>query len=425
VAVDVAVQMRIGSGFNSKVVGNKAKILITILAREIWSGVVDKKIASLAYAYFGLRFTMHEYNVAVTYEAVLRKIAAESPKIIPVLGSHLRFQVCKGEARGPLSEKVFTDLVVNAKDKLHACGLSKAGWRYLLGSSIETVRVFARQFWVTENNSGKKPDESSACLKINLLAATQNRSPHSFDKWFIHEARRLNSKLKDPSIFRFVRLSSLEASVAQKEARLNTFIKNDLPFCQDWLVGNNLGGGGYGGYDVRDNTPLTVVPKNATWSSIMRAQREWHLAAAARRIAYEGIMANANAAAREKYAAELASFKALTWESLVGVVDLSGIIATPLTTGASLLQEADEMSHCVDTYAPDCLKGFSRLFHLAGPNERATAELAPKGKHWAVVQLYGWDNTVSSKSMWAAGAALAKLYSIAQRPAKRAAKSPN
>lgn len=432
-AIGAAIQMRIGVGFKSEVVGKKAKVLITIMARAIWADIVDKKITSLANAYFGLRFTMHEYNIVVTHEAVLRQIAAESPKILPVLGLYLRLWVCQGEIRGSLSEEVFVDLVAKAKQKLHECGLSKAGWRYLLGSSITTVRVFAKQFWLIEGNARERDPEidippkgwdikeSPACLKINLLAAAQNRSPHAFDKWLIHEARRLGLKLKDPSAFRFVRLASLEASVARKEERLNAFIRHDLPLCQDWLVGSVHQGGGFGGYGALTNTPLTIVPKNATWASIMRAQRAWHLDTEGRRIAYEAAMAEADEAARKEAEARLVAFKALEWESLVNVTDLDGVVATPLTTGASLLQEANEMSHCVDSYAPDCLTGFSRLFHLAGPGESATIELAHKGKHWVVAQLYGYDNNEASASMWRAGAVLAKLYSVAQRSVKRAA----
>lgn len=431
---EATVRVRTGSGHKNEAVGRKAKIWIAILAQTIWSEIVDKKITSLAYAYFGLRFTMHEYNLVVSHAAALRDIAVESPNVLPLVGAYVRDL----KKKGLLGEQIPKDLVARTKALLREAGLSEAGWRYLLRASIATVRIFTRQLWVIED-FGRQPDpeidvppagwhikESPACLKINLLAATQNRSPHAFDAWLIRDARRLEPHLKDPSASRFVRLASLEASSALKQKRLNLFIKNDLPLCQDWLIGDvKLGEGGYGHhgvYAVRPgNIPLTVVPKNATWTSIMRAQREWHLDAEARRIAYEVAMEKASEADRKAAEARLAAFKDLKWESLVDAVDLDGIVATPLSTGACLLQEAEEMAHCVDSYAPDCLKGFSRLFSLAGSGERATLELAPKGKHWVVVQLYGYDNTEASKAMWVAGAKVAKLYTFAQRSVKRAA----
>lgn len=60
------------------------------------------------------------------------------------------------------------------------------------------------------------------------------------------------------------------------------------------------------------------------------------------------------------------------------------------------------MTHCVDSYLPDCLRGTSRLFHLhevAQPRKRSTLELAFGAHGWHVRQHKGPVNSQISERL--------------------------
>ncbi len=69
----------------------------------------------------------------------------------------------------------------------------------------------------------------------------------------------------------------------------------------------------------------------------------------------------------------------------------------PLRTVGEVVQEGDDMGHCVGSYASPAHKGYSFLFHVEHEKQKATIELSPEG---SVRQAYGPRNTINSACHW-------------------------
>lgn len=79
-----------------------------------------------------------------------------------------------------------------------------------------------------------------------------------------------------------------------------------------------------------------------------------------------------------------------------------------ITSGKELYKEGKHQSHCVGSYAQECLKGGTRIFSLRQENSttRVTIELRQYGSNWEIVQARGKYNKEPS----AAAAAVIKSW---------------
>ena len=102
----------------------------------------------------------------------------------------------------------------------------------------------------------------------------------------------------------------------------------------------------------------------------------------------------------------------LEWNSLMGPVEIDGFTITPLTSEAGLLEEAQEMRHCVSGYGRTCANGGSRIFSITRDGQRvATIEIQLRQTNWTTNQIQGIMNQPVEKEVQAAGTELAKRYS--------------
>lgn len=114
--------------------------------------------------------------------------------------------------------------------------------------------------------------------------------------------------------------------------------------------------------------------------------------------------------------------------AVLGEVQEGGDTARELLTPEALIEEAQVMHHCVDTYWPKCVEG-DRVFalHLES-GERATAHyrsiLLPEVAHdtaYRLAQLRGSCNREVSARMWAWAEAVQARLNVRERKAQRLA----
>ena len=404
--IDLAAKRRLGGRDNQRAV---ARLFIG----GLWNFLVDRETLRLCHAYFGRRASLSDYNLTVRRAKELNARMNETPILTPLIGAYIRADAKLRTGRAVLP----TDIVARIKSEvflpreelrksqsdrlLCAEPLSSAGWRFLAASS----RTMAEHLW---NLTGGR-EETCAGPKgmagrrlapiLNLLATLDERPPLALVKWVCQTVSSTRAA-KQPEVAlvylqRFLRLATRQANVFRRKGRLKQFIAQDLSLAWDWFKRDE---------DRREELEPSLVSKQATWASVVRAQHTWHRERAERarlrRLADE-----------ELYRQYRERQEAMTWESAVGPTQIDGIEVVPLTTGKALAEEGNRMDHCVFNYIEECTEGHSRIFSLALENERATVELRfDRGSTWRIGQVFGPENTLVSPAIRKASKALAHLY---------------
>ena len=385
------------------------------LAKELWRALFDPETAKLALAYFGRNATFQDYNLTVRRRKELTARRTETPNLAPLLGRMIKSDVKLRTGRYTLPENLVAITRSTFFRNQHGQSLPPAAWRYLAASSSATVETVANLVGRLSNSSKSMDDIHIA---MSWLAQTNVRLPHTFIVWVL---RTLDhppasaSAAEHETLQRFVRLAGTAAIEAKKRKSLKEFLRRDLGLTLDWLRNSAAN------EEVNFNPPPTCcwftpaprplanIPKNATWASIDRAQREWHAARVAReeerrlrdRIAYER---------------EQAMRDAKTWVSAIGSTAIGATTIHPLITGKDLRIEGQVMDHCVADYIGQCEAGTSRIFRLASSSERVTVELVSTDKKkskWRAGQVFGYGNSDATNSMRKLARRLATSYSQA------------
>ncbi len=116
-----------------------------------------------------------------------------------------------------------------------------------------------------------------------------------------------------------------------------------------------------------------------TWGGLRKASERWHREQAA-------FWADVRRANRKG--------GILAWNSLLGENEALGFQLIPLTDEWQLLEESEEMDHCVADYGPGCASGHSRIFSIRQDGKRVAAtQIANWGSgSWRVQQTRGRNN---------------------------------
>lgn len=382
--VRLAAQRRLGGK-------DKNMIAIKTYIHFLWHKLVDRDIVRLCLHYFGHSATFGHYNLVVKRIECFKRFESETPNLTPLIGSW-----CANRRSEISRSRIPTDVVVQAKKWLLS-DVAPIGWRFLTHRN----RLFVKTVVSLASQKGDRQSRYiSVGVKLNILGSVGEVLPLSFVKWFLNRA--FDKKLvaeNYSSIVRFIRLAGHEALRAKKQKRLNRFLLGDFNLALDWFIGVE----GVNGED----SGIKAVQKNATWSSIMRAQRIWHdTIEERRRLQFE-----ADELAYQQHLKQLA---AISWNSAIGDMQLATTTITALTTGQQLMDEGACMQHCVGNYIQSCSSGLSRIFHLESASESATVELhTTNQKKWVVRQVFGRNNKDSSIEFWSVAKNLATQYTRA------------
>ncbi len=136
-----------------------------------------------------------------------------------------------------------------------------------------------------------------------------------------------------------------------------------------------------------------------TWGGLRKASERWHREQTQLR---EG-MRRANLARKGGI---------LAWNSLLGERETLGFQIIPLTDEWQLLEESEEMGHCVADYGPGCASGQSRIFSIQQDGKRvATTQIANWGRRtWRVQQTRGANNAPVGRGTEQAAFSAASAY---------------
>lgn len=417
-AIQFAVRRRLGGG-------PRKLMNAALLARCFWGKLMTPDVSRLALAYFGRQFNLDGYHFCLKHRHELKQLQMETPQLVPLMGGYLSAPSNLGLIR--FKEGVPLNLVAQIKQKLINVGLTEAGWRHIAGYSASTVRAFTsllqhlyrgkdwpgykgdvRGYGFRQlNHAGVNVCVPSAIFIANLLSSANilnGNALHSLKVWMYRKAGYIggfvnNLGVRDAICFqRLLRLAEQEATIQKGHGCLKRFIQNELQQSLDWALNG----------DVFPN--CKYLNKKSSWKTVTRLQRQWHLELTEQR------MLQALKNEETRLAMLKADWHAGADDEVNGLV-IQGITITPLTSGQKLLDEAIEMSHCVDQYVNNCLNGHCRIFRLtAEGGERATLELSPKtAATWRVAQLQGYDNTDVSKAMMTVAKRVSSQYSQASR----------
>jgi hypothetical protein len=401
------------------------KVAIHSMVSGLWNFLVDREVLRLCQAFFGRKASLNDYNFTIQRRTELMARALETPNLTPLIGLFLRHHPVLSSGR----HSIPLDILATAKESFFAARddcrpvgglrrapqpkpprepLSPAGWRYLVGAT----RVGIEHIWrlgVRDTEEGL-PSAVRLAPVLNLLARAGDAHPLAFITWAISVVTQLGGVTRPEakteqareSLLRFLRLAGREAALAKKKGQLKRFVKGELTLCWDWFK-NREGRSGRAKL-----VEVVLVPKNATWASIVRVQQEWHASRAER----ERVRLEAD---RVFFLEHRARQDAICWDSRVGAFEMDGIHVIPLTTGLALREEGEQMAHCVGDYIEECQAGTSRIFHLTREAERATLELTKnQRREWRVSQVFGPSNDEVSKQIAAAARVLAKRYQAAE-----------
>lgn len=379
--VNLAAQRRLGGK-------DKSMIAIKTFIHYLWHKLVDRDIVRLCLHYFGHSATFSHYNLVVKRIECFKKFELETPNLTPLIGSW-----CASRSSEIARYRIPTDVVAQAKQWLLS-DIAPIGWRFLTHRNRLFVKTVVSR---VSHNEKRQNRYISIGVKLNILASVGEVLPLSFVKWFLNRAFDKKDVTENYNSFvRFIRLAGHEALRAKKQKRLKRFMLADFNLALDWFIGIE-----------GVNTGFKDIQKNATWASIMRAQRIWHdTIEEQRRLQFE-----ADELAYQHYINELA---AISWNSAIGNMQLATTTITALTTGRQLMDEGSRMQHCVGNYIQSCSSGLSRIFHLESESESATVELhSTCSKKWVVRQVFGPNNNESSIEFWRIAKTLAAHYTRA------------
>jgi hypothetical protein len=403
-ALDQAASRRLGSR-------DVRQRVVRRFVAALWNFLVDRETLKLCHAYFGRKASFEDYNFTVRRKVDLSARLAETPNLAPLIGSFIKnsSKLRTGRYRIP------QDVLAQARAHLFSPraieeALTPAGWRFF---TTLTATAVARLWQV----AGQGPAYWADLIPmLNLVSKTGERPPLMFLRQLISDLRSIRYRVPrddyasaQENLVRFIRLAGQQAIAARKKGRLNRFVSGDLVLATDWLIQRESR---YNCYDAPQ--PLSAVPKNATWASIMRTQHVWH----AQREERERVQREADAQAQREY---LAQRDATTWLSVLPACEVMGGTVTPLVTGKDLREEGERMKHCVGGYVDYCVRNRSRIFAIKHLDEEATLELVESGsKKWRVRQVFGASNTDVSKTIAAISRTVARMYQTAVSRARRA-----
>jgi hypothetical protein len=185
---------------------------------------------------------------------------------------------------------------------------------------------------------------------------------------------------------------------ARRQGRLRLFLSS-LGLVVDMLV------------NLHDEDYATIErdARTATWASLDRRQAEWHRQMVEIR--------------RQEDEAEHGAPRDWSpgdrWAPLLGHHSDADGDAVEIVDARGLDEEALELAHCVDGYAPYCIAGVSRIFSLRTGEHRSTLELRRHYGVWHIAQNRGVENVSPDRRLERLGKTVAKAANQAARNAQR------
>ncbi len=146
-----------------------------------------------------------------------------------------------------------------------------------------------------------------------------------------------------------------------------------------------------------DGRARNLPDRPSTWASICRAVANWEV--------------------RRELERPGATTK---WSSLIDATHIDGVDVYALDSGAKLIEEGEQMHHCVANYIDTCARHSQRIFSLRLGELRSTLRIALNANGWTAVENRSQCNETPDPRLVAAGHAVARLYADADQAESQA-----
>jgi hypothetical protein len=315
-----------------------------ILGRLMWdSGLLDRKTLGLSIRVGGFKASIATYNRCVANFTELTARVKEAPHMAPLLLNRETGFVATHQT-------VWKDL----KETFKSLGGTNQAWRWFNSQG----HAWHAHFTMSRDEIGV----------INALAATQvGKAP--YHRGLVNSLRaQFNAGEPSQNISMYIEV--FKAAVTAYKRR-----KLKVSEFQDYILI----------FDYLRRAP-NATSRGATWASLMRRQRAWHLEDARQ-----------NMENRKK------SGVRYSWAPIVSQLQAGDLEAISLNTSEELWEEGILQRHCVGGYDHNCYLNESRIYSIRRDGDRmATLEVSLRGDKFENRQLYGPGNSkVTDKSVQA------------------------
>lgn len=372
------------------------------MVHVLWKRMVDHEIALATLRIYGRKCTLADYNRVVHYWHVRCGPDGSRDRGISTLRETHRaafiLRMALYPAKGsPDLAQTIQDVPTRLRDVTGDNRLWRAAMTWTDPQLVPLTRLVGRMDGRLERHV-EEIDQATGRLLMTHLAERRN--------WPATLLRHL-SWMSTDHLERFIPfLPALHAAAvtARRQGRLRPLLAS-VHLVEDML--SNL--------HEDDHAALVKDARNATWARLDDRQREWHHAMTEiRRL--------------EQEAEEIRQLEQEThetcprawspddaWTPVLGTYSSAAGDAVEIVDARGLDQEAIELDHCVDGYAPYCLSGMSRIFSLRSGEHRSTLELRRRSGVWHVQQNFGRENEMPAKQLTTLARSVAKAANQAER----------
>jgi hypothetical protein len=364
--------------------------LARVFGGVLWKHL-DREIACLAIKIFGLGANSIDYTLIWNNKEEILDTLQKAPGILPLWRDMILVKMCPNQKFNELYDtdghsarsmwsfpaqiatKIdypkdvdcfeYPNIIQTVKEALDKQGLTTAGWRYLIKLP---PRFVSRIIMYTGGRD--------TVHMLNWLAAIGVVPRYTILKPLLMNTQ--NTGQRTAALTSLIRVG---LTVAQKSRSIRNFWAGQFHLVLDWF--NN----------ANERLHIPDVPKEfgvcrqqcqirqavldhnqmkAPWSWFMRQQEEWH----------------ANAAQRTKD-----KTKQQVWESALSEIEIKGYQIVPLTDAHALVDEGQDMHHCVANFVRNCVDGESRIFSIRKNGVKiATLELRNMSNLFNMVNAGKW-----------------------------------
>jgi len=296
-------------------------------------------------------------------KGAVREAVKFSPPIIPFLPHIIPHIIRPGWPDA--------DVLAVCKEVLKNFGLTKSGWKYLLGMPPERA-------WMLSNVPGGREGDSmrgivrrvQALTEIGIWPKRLDPVDNVFDRHLLdHE---YPADLRDTLLVICKRMWEHADTLRPRSNEYREFLGQTMDVI-DWFD--------------RERPIFDKNQKNSSWQTVLARAHQWH----------EELRARMQREAAERLErARHAQIATQSWGTLVDRTQTQdGYEIVPLVTEIMLENEGEVMGHCVGGYSPRCRAGNARIFSIRkGGNSKATVEigLSVTNGEWRLQQIRGPKN---------------------------------
>lgn len=362
------------------------------MVHVLWKRMVDRDIALATLRAYGRKCTLEDYNRMAHYWHVRCGPDGTRDRGISTLRhTHRPAFILRSALFPPKGGPIVIQAIQEVPTRLREVTGDGRVWRAIMTWSdpqLEPLaRLIGRMAGRTEQHV-EEIDRETGRLLLTRLVERRDWSPMILQ----HVSWMRTDHIE--RLLPFLPALHAGMTTARRRRRLRPFMAS-VHLVIDMLVHLH----------DEDHDLLARDARNATWVRLDERQRDWHHAMAEiRRLEDEAEDAMPRAWSPDD-----------AWQPVLGSYSDDLGEAIEIVDARGLDQEALDLDHCVDSYAPYCLSGMSRIFSLRTGEHRSTLELRRRSGVWHLQQNFGRENEIPPRRLSILARSVVKAANQAER----------